>query len=537
MAIMAMAMVRKINNFCPANVLALLSCFAISSSAIAGEWKFVPNLGIEEAYTDNVELTITDPTSSLVSQAILGLDVDYQSRLANFFFSGTNSNVFFSHDSGINDNYLALDTKGQYYLWTSGPELIAGATVDNTSRSNASNSLADLVTGDTVQSERYFTGLRYNIDNSNFSVESSLVYVINKFEDGIGEYNGVNAIFNTHNSNNARVTFWQLSSDFSTRSQDYSGETRTGDQYRVDAQLGLITSLNLNPFIRFYDEDFSGDFINQNQQTTSSWGPGIRWLVSPHLMIDLSYNYVTDDTVSDDYVATSIQWEPSARTSLNAGYSQRFFGDSYNLDIQHRTKRLTNSISYDESLEIFDRNNYEQVDIGLFWCPPDTAIESISQCFAQSEQPSSGDFQLAEFFSLEPIESNEFSLNKRFAWTSKLQLARTSFTINTSASRREGLESKVIDDTLVASLSLDRKISGRSNLTFLVKYDYLIFDKNNPEGSRQEDHYRTVSATYTKKLASSLSTHFTVQHVNRDSNVEQYSYDEVRAIINVTKEF
>jgi len=231
--------------------------------------------------------------------------------------------------------------------------------------------------------------------------------------------------------------------------------------------------------VRFYDEDISGDFINQNQQTTSSWGPGIRWLVSDHLMIDISYNYVADEAVSEDYVATSIQWEPSARTSLSAGYSQRFFGDSYNLDIQHKTKRLANSITYDESLEVFDRNNYEQIDIGIFWCPADIDLTNIAQCFAQSEQPSEGDFQLARFFSLEPIESNEFSLNKRFSWTSTLQLARTSFAFNTFATRRERLEAAVINDALGASITIKRKISGKSNLTLLAKYDYLIFDKDN----------------------------------------------------------
>lgn len=537
MAIMAMAMVRKINNCRPANFMALLSWFAISSSTLAGEWQFVPNFGIEETYTDNVELTIKDPISSLVSQADIGLDAEYQSRLASFSFSGESNNLFFSHDSDINDRYLTLNTQGQFYLWTSGPELFATATVANTNRNSANNGLADLVSGDTVQSENYSTGLRYNVNNSTFSLQSSLAYSISRFEDGIGEYNSVSASLNSRNSNNTRITFWQLASSFSTRNQDFLDETRTGDQYRIDARLGLITSLNFNPFLRFYDEYLSGDFTNRSQQTTSSWGPGIRWLVSEHLTVDLSYNYVADDTVSDDYVATSIQWEPSARTSLTAGYSQRFFGKSYNLDIKHRTKRLTNTVTYDESLEVFDRNNFEQIDVGILWCPSSVGIESISQCFAQSAQPASSDFQLANFFYLAPVESNEFSLNKRFAWASKLQLARTSFAFNSSASRREGIESKVIDDTLTAALSINRKISGKSNLTLLAKYDYRIFDKNNPEGSRQKDHYRTISATYTKDLASSLSAYFTIQLVNRDSNVEQYTYNEVRAIINVTKEF
>lgn len=537
MVIMAMATVRSIHKFRSASVLAFLSWVAISTSAVAGDWQFVPNFGIEESYTDNVELTTVDKTSSLVSQAIFGLDAEFKSHLASFTLSGKNNNLFFSHDSDINDNYLTLDAEGQVYLWSSGPELIVNAQVANTNRNSTRNGLADLVSGDTVQSEAYSAGIRYNVDNSTFSLESSLIYHIQQYDDGLGDYKGVSAILNAKNNNNARNVFWRIISKSSTKNQDFLGETRSGDQFTIEAKLGLITTLNINPFVRFYDEDFSGDFANQNQKTTSSWGPGVNWLISDHFMMDFSYNFVSDDSVSDDYVATSLQWEPSARTSLSAGYSKRFFGDSYNFDLQHKIKRLTNAISYDENLEVFDRSSFERIDLGVFWCPPGTEIEVISQCAAQSAQPANNEFRLINFFYLAPIENNEFSINKRLSWLSKLQLARTSFTFNTSASRREGVESGITDDTLDMSFTISRKISGKSKLTFLTKYNYRIFDKHNPEGFGQKDYYRTISATYTKDLASSLSTLFTLQHVNRDSSLEQYTYDEVRAIINVTKEF
>ena len=159
----------------------------LSSSAISGEWQFAPDFSIEEIYTDNVELTTTDKTSSLISQAIIGLNLNYQSRIASLSFSGKNSNLFYSHNSDINDNYLTLGTEAQYSLWTSGPELIANANIDNTNRNSANNALADLVSSDTVQSENYSTGLRYNVNNSTFSIQSSLIYNMNRFEDGIGE--------------------------------------------------------------------------------------------------------------------------------------------------------------------------------------------------------------------------------------------------------------------------------------------------------------------------------------------------------------
>jgi hypothetical protein len=267
--------------------------------------------------------------------------------------------------------------------------------------------------------------------------------------------------------------------------------------------MGAITSWNLNPFIRYYDENVQGTGISQNQNTTSSWGPGIRWLATPHITIDLSYNFLVDETVSDDYFDTSIQWEPSARTSLTFGYSQRFFGDSYNLDLKHRTKRLTNSITYDESLEVFDRNTYQETT---------------------PENP-------------ELVESNEFSLNKRLAWSSQLQLSRTSFGLSISSNERTSLETNIVDNTLATNISITRTISPKSSLSLSAAYNYSIYDKDNPLGSRQEDYYRTVSANYTKNLASALSTIFTVRHINRDSTNDRFSYNEVRAIINITKEF
>ena len=518
--------------------MALLSCFTISSSIRAGEWTFVPDFSINETFTDNLELITEDKESSLVSQAIIGLNLNYQSRLASFSFSGSNNNLFYSHDSDLNDNYLTLATEMQSYLWTSGPELIASAQISNTSGNSANNELADLISGDTIQSENYSTGLRYNVHNNDFSIQSSLIYSINDYEDDIGENNDVSAIFNTSSGENTHFSFWQISTYFSKRNQDFSGGTRSGKQYKIDASLGVKTPLDLRIFVRFYDEDFSGNSINQSQQTSSSLGPGFRWLVTPQFNVDFSYNYVEDDTVSDDYVTATLRWDPSARTSLNLGYSQRFFGNSYNLDIKHKTKRLTSSVSYTENLQVFDRGNFELVDLGQFWCPPsEDPTRNILQCIVSSNQPSNNDLTLTPFFSFEPIESNAFSLTKNFQWTSTLQLARTSFGINTAASRREGLESKIVDDSLSTSVTIDRKISGKSNLIFSASYNYLIFDKNNPGGSRQKDHYRTISATYTKNLAESLSTNLTIRHVNRSSNIDQYTYDEVRAIINVKKEF
>ncbi len=533
MATMAMATVK--NSLLKT---AIFLPFIFISSGVTGEWDFTPHITLDETYTDNVELSLFNSVSSYVTQTIVGLNTEYTSRIANLTLNGTKSYAMYSHNSELNDDFNTLNVSGSFSLWADGLTLVSNASIANISRNSATNSLADLVSGDTIESKNNSTGIQYSINNSNYSLNTSFMYSTIKTEDNIGESDGFTAQLNSASGNNARSVFWKINSNYSKKEQFFSGTTRDGEQYSIDATLGMITSFNLNPFVRFYDEDIKGSIANQNQNITSSIGPGIRWRSSSHFIIDLSYNFVKDDTVSDDYIAATIDWQPSARTSLVAGYNQRFFGESYNLDFKHKTKRLTNSVSYNESLQAFDRNSFQRNDLGAFWCPIENFTGETSQCSPQDEPPVDIEsYQLLGFSELELITNTEFLLYKRFAWSSKLQLSRTSFAINVSAYRREGLESNVIDDNLDTSLVIERKVSAKSTFSLSGNFRYSIFDKENPEGSRQEDYYRTISASYKRKLASSLSSNFSIQHVNRSSTVERYSYEELRAIINITKEF
>ena len=503
MAITVMGITRKISKDCLINrYIGSLSIWMVASASVfAGDWQFKPNFNLDETYTDNVELTSLGKTSSFVTQTIAGLEAEYNSNLASFQLSGTQVYALYSHNSALNDSFRTLNTSGQYSFWRAGPALTFSATIANINQNNAQNGLADLISSDTVEQKTYSTGLQYNFGNSSYSVTSSVNYNLIRNEDNIGDSNGFTARFGSENGSNARHIYWQLDGSYTKRDQQQSNND--GENHSIEALFGAITTWGFNPFIRYYDENVQGTGVNSNIDTTSSWGPGIRWLATPHIIIDLSYNFVDDETISDNYIDTSIEWEPSARTSLTVGYSQRFFGDSYSLNFNHKIRRLTNSISYDESLEVFDRNSYREIAPNV----------------------------------LELIESDEFSLNKRFSWSSQLQLSRTSFSLAISANERKSLETDVVDDTLDANISVTRTNSQKSSVSLSAAFSNSIYDKNNPLGSTQEDYYRTISANFRKNLASSLSWNFTVRHVNRNSTVDRLSYNEVRAIINITKEF
>ncbi len=532
MAIMDMAMAEKISKpQLKLHVFAIIGLF-LSANSLAGEWQFNPSLGLTETYTDNVELNRLNKQSSLVSQFIIGADANYSSNKLQFSFAGTETLAGYSHNSELNDDYQTLNANASYSLWQKKLQVIASSSFTNVSQNNSNNSLADLVSGDTVQQRNHSAGFQFNTANSDYSLSSSLIYSLVETEDNIGESNGYTALINSVNGNAARYVFWQIDGSFSNR--DNNGFT--SENYQLETKIGAITPYKLNPFIRIYNERVTGTAAGSNPDTIPSWGPGFRYQAAKHLIIDVSYNYIRDDSqASDDYIAADIDWQPSSRTSLKAGYSKRFFGDSYELDFSHRTRRLTNSIAYHETIEVFDRNNF-QAESNNVWCPI-TAV-GIDDCLPLGETPSDTTGYISvPVSSLEPVEDNAYSLNKRLAWTSTLALARTTFTLNLSNRDRESLSSGIIDNYFAGRFTITRRMSARSDITVYIDYNKNVFDKDSPEGPRQEDIYKTLSTTYNRSLASSLNAFLTLQYLDRQSNFERFTYTEARASINLTKDF
>lgn len=484
----------------------VLSAIFISNALSAGEWTFEPNLGLTETLTNNIELNQLDKVSSLVSQFIIGAEGDYNSKKLQLSFAGTQTYAVYSHDSEFDDTFQTLQADASYSLWQDNLKAIASTSTTNVSRSDTGNSLADLITADTVKQQNHSAGLLFNSGNSDYSLNSSLIYSMIETEDNIGESNGFSATVNTENGDAARHVFWDINGQFTNR----ENAGFTSKNHRLETKIGAITPYKINPFIRLYNEKVTGTLAGNNPDTIPSWGPGFRYQAAKHFIIDLSYNFVDKEiTTSDDYIAADIDWQPSARTSLQAGYSKRFFGDSYELDFSHRTRRLTNTISYHETIEVFDRNNFAENTGGNPGDPPQDT----------------------------PKEDNEFSLNKRLAWISTLALARTTFSLDVSTRERESLSTGIIDDYRNARFSITRRMNTRSDVTLYIDYRNNIFDKERPTGPRQSDIYKIFSTTYNKKLASSLRAFVTLQYLDRQSNFARYTYTEARASINLTKDF
>ena len=281
MAITAMDTVQRIKL---STVCLALFC---SKFVMAGDWQFEPSLVIDEIYTDNVGITSNNEISSLVSQTGVNIDSVYQAPQAIFNFSSQSRYAFYSHDHDLDNDYHTIASDFRLQLWPNGIILFGGLDVENQSRNSVQNALADIVSADTVQVETYNGGIEYNIKNSAFIIESAIGYLQTNSEDNIGNREGVVAAISSTNGTSARHAFWEIEHDY----QELKNNGQDGKLSKSEALIGLITSYEVNPFIRYYDEDNSGNLRNSNNSTESnSYGLGVRWLISPRLYLDASYN-------------------------------------------------------------------------------------------------------------------------------------------------------------------------------------------------------------------------------------------------------
>lgn len=517
-----------------------------SNFAFSGDWQFDPSINLDETYTDNVSLVFNNQQSSLVSQAGVNIKTSYTAQQAKFTLSSQSNYALYSHNHKLDNDYHTITSDLWLQLWPNGIVLFGTVNISNQSRNRSRNALADIVSADTVRVETYNGGLEYNIDNSDFILNSTLGYRQTNSEDNIGNRQGVVTNINSTNGTSARHAFWSLEHNY----QKLNNNNRNGKQSQSEAIIGLITDYNINPFVRYYNEDNSGDLNNSNRSIESnSYGLGVRWLISPRLRFDTSYNKPIGKKLDIDgdeqkaYIDAAVLWQPSTRTKLSANFSKRFYGNSYGVDLTHRNKRLTNTISYVEDIKTLTRNNFVASIVGFYLCPNNNAL-LIEECILSEgdaiipENPNEPDgqgFLILPIQDFTLVEDNVFSLNKTLSWNSSLTLPRTTISVNANQQNRENIDNNIKDQLSGASLNVSRKLSGRSSVSANLSYTETSLQLDTE--FERTDRYRRYQLSYERSLNSSLSFNLALSQLNRSSDNALLNYDEGRISAKITKGF
>lgn len=168
-----------------------------------------------------------------------------------------------------------------------------------------------------------------------------------------------------------------------------------------------------------------------------------------------------------------LRWTPSRRTSVQASAGHRYYGPSRSLNLQHRSRRSTWNLSYDDSVMTM-RDNFL-----LAGTPSQVAPAGLGDLFnpgfpPPATTPVTTPLPTANlnFF------SNRYSLQKQLRASVALRASRSSATVSLFKVRREALSVRD-DDSAILGSPVNRINDNIDQLGMIVALTYRLSPRSN----------------------------------------------------------
>ena len=321
-------------------------------------WTIVPEFKLGETYTDNIELKKSSETQDdFVTVLKPGIQVVANTRRLAFELNYNLQHLVHASNPDLDDTFHRLFSSVNTELFGELIFLDADTTLTQqnitTTGRGAFSNFGSAATLDDADDNINNTGDRQDVRT--YRVSPYLRRQFGNFADAEVRftYDDVSA-----SDTNAGVPQFNGSSSSDSRSSNYRADVRSGSRYL------------LFPWTLAYENrqiDFDSGETTEFEQIVGR----LEYVYSPSIRLlgDLGYeknSFASSETI-DDTIIWNIggRWTPSARTTLEATYGKRFFGNQYAVNLRHQTKRITWLLRYDEQQETVRDRQIERASRGI----------------------------------------------------------------------------------------------------------------------------------------------------------------------------
>ena len=498
---------------------------------LGGDWKWTPRLTLEERYSDNVTLrpkgqekrdwiTHISPGLGLQREGRkLRVDVDY--RLDGYLYANDNDRSRVR--SNLNGQASAMLLEDWVYL-------------DATAR--ASQELIDYTSGiglgDAVGAQNTRQVYGYSLSpylKHRFGSDATVELRVRRdqyysgggtgpSDSGANQYS-----IDVRSGNNFFPLSWSLSYD--RRETDYESSADTdSEQAFADGRLQLQRGFGLIAQAGMQKGNFPG--ATNRIRDFSYYGLGVYYTPGRRFSGEIAYNF----SDSGNFVSGSVTLQPTLRTTLKASSTQRNFGRSHSLSLNHRTRKSSWGLIYQERLTSYDQLVFQKVfDLldcggGLFvMVPPGTSLPGCTP-LSNAALASLTSLGLTPFL---PVSLQQTYVNKGLTGLFSYTLRRASVSLSLFDTRQEyqGTGAVGREDRrtgLQAALSL--RPGERTTLTLSTGVSHLEVDDPNNAGNNREDDFWNIGLTLTHRFQPDVSGSLELRHQQRDSNLSNQDYTE-----------
>ncbi|MCG5497568.1 TIGR03016 family PEP-CTERM system-associated outer membrane protein [Ectothiorhodospira variabilis] len=437
----------------------------LSADASANRWDFTPRVSVSQTYTDNVNLASSsdDKESESVSQLNTGFSL--------------------SRDGGRTDLSLGYNLQSLAYWGDDSRN-----TVNHTFSGNSTTELLRetfFVDASASYRERLVDGRDGFADDTLTDGNRTGVanYRISPFwRQQFGRFAG------------GEVRYTWDKTDYQDASIGGSGS----ESNRVQASLNSGPQFTTIGWGLTYSWD-QVDFEDGSQTTFESIEGLVRLNLTPQFSVfaaggeernDFQRDAGTDDP-DDSFWRAGATWLPTPRTSLDAFYGERFFGDTYGLTLNHRFRHATWSVAYSETV--------------------DTQRGELDDVF----DPSTDTF-----------------ISRQLSVSASGQRSRVSWTVSGSRVEREYQTDRGDEEVNTLTTSASYQLAPRTSAQASLQWQGTDYDVDN----RKDDLY-ALSLGLSRTLGPRTSASLTYRHQQRDSDLPGGDYEENRVTATLSATF
>ncbi|MET3118392.1 uncharacterized protein (PEP-CTERM system associated) [Undibacterium sp. GrIS 1.8] len=476
---------------------------------LAAEWKFVPSVNLSETYTDNVRLLPKgNDESSFITQASPGFSLTATGSQLKLHADYAMQNLYYSSDSaGVRTNHILNATANS--------ELIRGLFfLDGSSNISQQNS------------SPFQSAAADNLNLSNNRVEVRTYSVSPYFRKN----------FDNEFSSELRYT----RSSVATSVQN--GLDSKADQLQLSANSGSAFK-TVTWGLQYNDQKIH--YPQQSDVTFQTTTANASYFISPLFAITATAGYednnykTTGEKPSGYFWSGGFAWTPTERTKLAVSAGKRFYGSTYSLTANQRTRGSIWSLGYNEDITT-TRGQY------LVAASVNTS-DFLNQLWKASVPDNAARQQLIDNFikdtnlpaSLsQPVNTitNRVFLQKSLQGSVALNGARNTVIFNVF---RIGREAQSISDVDVALLGandpslLDNtrqtganvvwnwQLSSRTNANVSA-----TFTRVNSLATDIKDNNKSLRASISRQLQAKLRATLEVRRVEKQSTLSSNSFTE-----------
>ncbi|RDV29181.1 TIGR03016 family PEP-CTERM system-associated outer membrane protein [Alteromonas aestuariivivens] len=176
------------------------------------------------------------------------------------------------------------------------------------------------------------------------------------------------------NGDEAKILIWSVTGGYQNTERNTAAQ---GDFVSQDANGYLDTMLLGNWGLRLTASHESNEVSDVTGSETyvrefDSYGVGLTYRQSENRYLSVTANQSQsdlDEAGDDTFVGIDLRWAFSPRTSLDARYGRRFYGESASGALNYNTKYLRSSLSYSEDITNSSRLLSDPILLGLLVCP------------------------------------------------------------------------------------------------------------------------------------------------------------------------